>query len=192
MHTVGRHTTAHQESKAPPFPRTPRPSRRPTATHNASPLEDNMGEAEPVVLTSPTRPPPPSSSESDLEVNLEDDPNHETASEEEPEPLLVEEVVFNSLEMARKEEEDRHLRAITQKETNDCNLKRVIEISKEEERRREEEEKCRHEEEERRCQDETERRLAMDAERRRRRAERKKREEDRQQGDDACGSTGSN
>ena len=83
--------------------------------HNASPLEDNMGEAELVVLTSPPTPPPTSSSESDLEVNLEDDPDRETASEEEPEPLLVEEVVFNLLETAWKEEEDRHLRAITQK-----------------------------------------------------------------------------
>ena len=57
--------------------------------------------------------PPTPSSESDLEVNLEDDPDHETASEEQSEPLPVEEVVFNSLEMARKEEEDRHLHAIT-------------------------------------------------------------------------------
>ena len=82
--------------------------------HNASPLEDNMGDVEPVVLTSPLMPPlTPSSSESDLEVNLEDDPDRETASEEEPEPLPVEEVVFNSLETARKEEEDRHLCAIT-------------------------------------------------------------------------------
>jgi len=130
------------------------------------------------------------SSESDLEVNLEDDPNRETASEEEPEPLPVEEVVFNSLEMARKEEEDRHLRAITQKETYDCIQKRVVEISKEDERRREEEEKRRREEEERRreeeeerrCQEEeTERCLAMDAERRRRRAERKKHEEEHRQ-----------
>ena len=61
----------------------------------------------------PMPPPMPSSSESDLEVNLKDNPDHETASEEEPEPLSVEEVVFNSLETARKEEEDRHLRAIT-------------------------------------------------------------------------------
>ncbi|XP_066354690.1 uncharacterized protein [Miscanthus floridulus] len=132
--------------------------------------------------------PPTPSSESDLKVNLEDDPDRETASEEEPEPLPVEEVVFHSLETARKEEEDRHLHAITQKETDDCILKRVVEISKEDERR------C--EEEERRRQEETERHLAMDAERRRwRRAERKKREKEhrrRQLGDDACGSTGSN
>ncbi|XP_066395790.1 uncharacterized protein [Miscanthus floridulus] len=140
-------------------------------------------------------------SESDLEVNHKDDPDHETALEVEPEPLSVEEVIFNSLEMARKEEEDRHLHAITQKETDDSILKHVVEISKEEERRRKEEEKCRHEEEERRHeeeerhhQEETERRrLTMDAERRWRRAERKKRkEEHQQQGDDACGSTGSN
>ncbi|XP_066342108.1 uncharacterized protein [Miscanthus floridulus] len=140
-------------------------------------------------------PPPMPSSESDLEVNLEGDLNRETASEEEPEPLPVEEVVFNSLETARKEEEDRHLRAITQKETDDCILKHVVEISKEEERRRKEEERHREEEEERRHQEEeTERRLVMDEERRRRRrAERKKREEEhRQQGDDACGSTNSN
>ena len=124
-------------------------------------------------------------SESDLEANLEDDPDHETASEEEPEPLPMEEVVFNSLEMAQMEE-DRHLRAITQKETDDCILKRVVEISKEEERRRKEEE--RHHEVE-----ETERRLAMDAEWRWPRAERKKREEEhRQQGDDDAGSTGNN
>jgi len=49
----------------------------------------------------------------DVEVNLEDDPDRETALEEEPKPLPVEEVVFNSLEMARKEEEDQHLHAIT-------------------------------------------------------------------------------
>ena len=61
----------------------------------------------------PPTPPPTPSSESDLEANLEDDPDRETASEEEPEPLSVEEVIFNSLETARKEEEDRHLRAIT-------------------------------------------------------------------------------
>ena len=104
------------------------------------------------------------SSELDLKENLEDDPDHEAASEEEPEPLSVEEVVFNSLETAWKEEEDWHLRAITQKETDDCILKRVIEISKEDERRR---------------QEETERHLTMDAERRRRRrAERQKREEE--------------
>ena len=84
----------------------------------------------------PLTPPTLSSSELDLEVNLEYDPGRETASEEEPEPLLVEEVVFNSLEMAQKEEEDRHLRAITQKETDDCILKRVVEISNEEEHRR--------------------------------------------------------
>ena len=83
------------------------------------------------------------SSELNLEVNLEDDPDRETASEEGPKPLPVEEVVFNSLETARKEEEDRHLRAITQKETDDCILKRVVEISKEEEHRHEEEdERC--------------------------------------------------
>ena len=82
------------------------------------------------------------SSKSDLEVNLEDDPDCETASEEEPEPLPVEEVIFNSLETARKEE-DRHLCAITQKETDDCILKRVVEISKEEEH-------CRQKEEDRR------------------------------------------
>ncbi|XP_066373221.1 vicilin-like seed storage protein At2g18540 [Miscanthus floridulus] len=162
-----------------------------------------MGDAEPVVLTSPSMPPltPSSSFESDLKVNLEDDPDRETASEEEPEPLSVEEVVFNSLEMARKEEEDQHLRAITQKETDDCILKRVVEISKEEEHHREKEEERHHEErrheEEEECrhrQEETEqRRLVMDAERRRRRAERKKREEEhQQQGDDACGSTSSN
>ena len=135
----------------------------------------------------------PSSSESNLEVNLEDDPDCETALEEEPEPLLVEEVVFNLLEMAQKEEEDRHLRAITQKETDDCFLKRVVEISKEEERRCEEEEKrCR--EEERYRPKETKQRLTMDVERRRRRAERRKKreEEHRQQGDDTCGSTDSN
>ena len=102
-----------------------------TRCHNASPLEDNMGDAEPVVLTSPPMPPTTPSSELDLEVNLEDDPDRETASKDEPEPLPVEEVVFNSLETARKEEEDRHLRAITQKETDDCILKRVVEISKE-------------------------------------------------------------
>ncbi|XP_066344104.1 uncharacterized protein [Miscanthus floridulus] len=118
-------------------------------------------------------PPSTLSSESDLEVNLEDDTNRETASEEEPEPLLVEEVVFNSLEMARKEEEDRHLCAITQKETDNYLLKRIIEISKEEERHCEEEEERRCEEEERRRQEEEmERRLTMDAERRRHRAER--------------------
>ena len=79
-----------------------------------------MGDVEPVVLTSPPPMPAPStpSSESNLEVNLEDDSDHETASEEEPEPLPVEEVVFNSLETAQKEE-DQHLRAITQKETDD-------------------------------------------------------------------------
>ena len=77
----------------------------------------------------PLMPPPTlSSSKSNLEVNLEDDPDHETASEEEPEPLSVEEVVFNSLETARKEE-DQHLCAIIQKETDDCILKRVVEIS---------------------------------------------------------------
>ena len=69
-------------------------------------------------------------------MNLEDDSDRETASEEEPEPLPVEEVVFNSLEMARKEEEDWHLHVITQKETDDCILKRIVEISKEEERHR--------------------------------------------------------
>jgi len=53
MHTVGRHTTTRQESEAPPFPRIARPGPRPAAMHNASPLEDNMGEAKPVVLTSP-------------------------------------------------------------------------------------------------------------------------------------------
>ena len=58
-------------------------------------------------------PPPTPSSESNLEVNLEDDLDRETVSEDESEPLLVEEVVFNSLETARKEEEDRHLCAIT-------------------------------------------------------------------------------
>ena len=88
----------------------------------------------------PPTPPPTPSSKSNLEVNLEDDSDRETASEEEPEPLPVEEVVFNSLETAWKEEEDRHLHAITQKETDDCILKRVVEISKEEEHRREEEE----------------------------------------------------
>ena len=112
-------------------------------------------------------------------MNLEDDPDRETASEEEPEPLSVEEVVFNSLEMAQKEEEDRHLHAITQKETDDCILKCVVEISKEEEHRREEEEERHGEEEERhREEEETERCLAMDAERRQRRAERKKRKEE--------------
>ena len=91
--------------------------------------------------------PPPtlSSSELDLKVNLEDDLDHETASEEEPEPLPVEEVIFNSLETARKEE-GRCLRAITQKETDDCILKRVVEISKEEECRRQEEEERRRQE----------------------------------------------
>ena len=52
------------------------------------------------------------SSKLDLEVNLKDDPDRETASEEEPEPLLVEEVIFNSLEMAWKEEEDWRLHTI--------------------------------------------------------------------------------
>ena len=104
-------------------------------------------------------------------MNPEDDPNWETTSEEEPEALPVEEVVFNSLETAWKEEEDQHLHAIALKETDDCILKRVVEISKEDEHRREEEE--------RRRQEETERRLTMDAEwRRRRRAERQKREEE--------------
>ena len=89
-------------------------------------------------------PPPTPSSESDLEVNLKDDPNRETASKEEPEPLSVEEVIFNLLEMAQKEEEeDPHLRAIAQKETDDYTLKHVIEISKEDERHREEEERRR-------------------------------------------------
>ena len=138
-------------------------------------------------------PTPPSLSESDLEVNLEDDPDRETASEEEPKPLLVEEVIFNSLEMARKEEEDRHLRAIAQKETDYCILKRVVEISKEEERCREEDKRRCEEEERRRQEQETEQRLAMDVEWRRRRAERKKREEEHwQQGDDDAGSTGNN
>ncbi|XP_066320106.1 uncharacterized protein [Miscanthus floridulus] len=147
-------------------------------------------------------PPPTPLSESDLEVNLEDDLDHETASEEESKPLLVEEVIFNSLEMARKEEEDRCLRAIMQKEIDDCILKRVVEISKEEECHHEEEEEHhrqedehRHkEEEERRLQEEEiERRLTMDAEQHRRRVERKKREEEHwQQGDDSCSSTGSN
>ena len=95
----------------------------------------------------------------------------------------MEEVVFNSLETARKEEEDRHLRAITQKETDDCILKRVVEIPKEEEHRREEEEKHHREEEEEHCrqEEETERHLTMDAERHRCRAERKKREEEHRQ-----------
>ncbi|XP_066354371.1 vicilin-like seed storage protein At2g18540 [Miscanthus floridulus] len=112
------------------------------------------------------------SSESNLEVNLEDDLDRETASKEEPEPLPMEEVVFNSLETARKEEEDWHLHAIRQKETDDCILKRTVEISKEEEHRHEE--RHRHEEEEEchRQEEETERRLAMDTERRRRRAKR--------------------
>jgi len=61
----------------------------------------------------PPMPPPTSSSESDLEANLEDDLDHETASEEQPKPLPVEEAIFNLLETARKEEEDRHLYAIT-------------------------------------------------------------------------------
>ena len=100
------------------------------------------------------------------ESDLEDDPDRETASEEEPEPLPVEEVVFNSLEMARKEEEDRRFYAITQKESDDCILKRIVKISKEEERHCQEEEECHRQEEE------TERRLAMDAEWHRRRAER--------------------
>ena len=81
------------------------------------------------------RPPMPPPTLSLFESDLEDDPDRETSSKEEPKPLSVEEVVFNSLETARKEEEDRHLRAITQKETDDCILKRVVEISKEEERR---------------------------------------------------------
>ncbi|XP_066341322.1 uncharacterized protein [Miscanthus floridulus] len=117
-------------------------------------LKTTWAKLNPSSSRSPPTPPPTPSSESDLEVNLEDDPDRETASEEELEPLPVEEVLFKSLEMARKEEEDRHLRAITQKETDDSILKRVVEMSKEEERR---------------CQEETERRLAMDAERRRQR-----------------------
>ena len=52
------------------------------------------------------------------------------------------------MEVARKEEKDRHLRAITQKETDDYILKRVVKISKEEEHHREEE--CRRQEEEER------------------------------------------
>ena len=57
--------------------------------------------------------PPTLLSESDLEVNHKDDLDHETASKEELEPLSVEEVIFNLLEMARKEEEeDQRLRAI--------------------------------------------------------------------------------
>ena len=48
-------------------------------------------------------------------MNLEDDPDYETALEDELEPLSVEEFVFNSLETAQKEEEDWHLHAITQK-----------------------------------------------------------------------------
>ena len=46
-------------------------------------------------------------------MNLEDDPDREITSEEELEPLPMEEVVFNSLETAQKEEEDWHLCAIT-------------------------------------------------------------------------------
>ena len=99
----------------------------------------------------PPTPPPTPSSKSDLEANLKDDLDRETASEEEPEPLPVEEVIFNSLEMARKEEEDRCLHAIMQKETDDCILKHVVEISKEEEHRRKEEERRHEEEDERRC-----------------------------------------
>ncbi|XP_066392133.1 uncharacterized protein [Miscanthus floridulus] len=168
------------------------------------PLKTTWAMLNPSSSCHPLMPPPTSSSsESDLEVNLEDDPDHETTSKEELEPLLVEEVVFNSLEMAWKEEEDRHLHAITQKETDDCILKHVIEIYKEEEhhheeeerRRKEEEERRREEEEEhRRQEEETERCLTMDAEWHRRRAERQKKreEEHRQQGDDACSSTGSN
>ena len=91
------HHHASRKRSTLPTHTSPRPS---TRHHNASPLEDNMGDAEPVVLTSPPMPPPTPSSESDLEVNIKDDPDHETASEEEPEPLLVEEVVFNSLETA--------------------------------------------------------------------------------------------
>ncbi|XP_066320534.1 uncharacterized protein [Miscanthus floridulus] len=114
--------------------------------HNASPLEDNMGEAEPIVLTSPPTPPPTLSSESDLKVNLEDDLDHETASEEEPEPLPVEERVIE----------------ISKEEEHHC---------EEEKRRRKEEERRHEEEEEHHRQEETERRLAMDAEQRRCRAE---------------------
>ncbi|XP_066344054.1 uncharacterized protein [Miscanthus floridulus] len=117
--------------------------------------------------------------ESDLEVNLEDDLDHQTASKEEPEPLPVEEVIFNSLEMARKKEEDWSHRAIMQKETNYYILKRVIKISKEEERHHEEKEECRYQEEEHcRQEEETEQRLVMDTERHLCRAERKKRKEE--------------
>ncbi|XP_066333424.1 ubiquitin carboxyl-terminal hydrolase 14-like [Miscanthus floridulus] len=176
MHTVGRHTTARQESEAPPFSHAHlAPALDPPTRTMPRCLKTTWAKLNPSSSRRPPMPPPTSSSESDLKVNLEDDPDRETASEEEPEPLPVEEVIFNSLEMAQKEEEDQHLRAITQMETNDCILKRIIEISKEEERHREEEEKRRREEEEHRReeeeerlrQEETERRLVMDAERHR-------------------------
>ena len=155
MHTVGRHTTARQESEAPsPFSHAHlTPALDPLTRTMPRHLKTTWVKLNPSSSHRPPTPPPSTPSfESDLEVNLEDDPDRETTSEEEPEPLPVEEVVFNSLEMARKEE-DRHLHAITQKETDDCILKCIVEISKEEERRRRQEQ-------------ETERCLAMDAERR--------------------------
>ena len=113
MHTVSRHTTARQESEAPPFshahlamaldpPTCTMPRRLKTTWVMLNPSSSHC----------PPMPPPTPSSESNREVNLEDDPDRETASEEEPEPLPVEEVVFNSLETAQKEEEDRRLYAI--------------------------------------------------------------------------------
>ena len=90
----------------------PRPSMYPPPCTMPRRLKTTWAKLNPSSSCRPLTPPTPLS-ESNLEVNLEDNPDRETASEEEPEPLPVEEVIFNSLETARKEEEDRHLHAIT-------------------------------------------------------------------------------
>ncbi|XP_004986671.1 28 kDa heat- and acid-stable phosphoprotein homolog [Setaria italica] len=141
--------------------------RSPT-TRPPPPSSDNSDRSSsPPHLTSPP-PSPPSFDSSDLEVNLEDDPDRESDSEEEDlamaqqGPCPEEVAVLNSLETAQQEEEDRRLRAITRKETKDCILRRTLEISA-----AEAEHAARRKDQ----------RVVMEVERRRRVAARKEREE---------------
>ncbi|XP_012703717.1 histone-lysine N-methyltransferase SETD2-like [Setaria italica] len=105
-------------------------------TTRLPPPSSNNSECSSSPPRSPTLPPPPPSSDSsDLDVNLKEDPDQETDSEGEDVamaqqgPCPKDVAVVHSFETARQEEEDRHLQAVTQKETEDCILRHTLEIS---------------------------------------------------------------
>nr|XP_034569921.1 formin-binding protein 4-like [Setaria viridis] len=141
--------------------------RSPT-TRPPPPSSDNSERSSFPPHSTPPPPPPPSSDSSNFEVNVKDDLDRETDLEVEDlamaqqGPCPEDVAVLNSLETACQEEEDRHLRAITRKDTEDCILRRAVEISA-----AEAEHAARREEQ----------RVAMEVEHRWRVAARKEREE---------------